>query len=209
MARARKLELGEATRRSLAAKKNPVLLDVPPGRFLTAEGTGDPATEGFTRAVGAIFGVAWTVKMTGKAAGKDFKVGALEGLWWGGGPEDGPRKRRTWRWKLLLRVPDSVGAADVRRAAGVLAARGRDGTGVRVERFAEGRAVQVLHVGPYADEPATLERLEAYARGEGLAFTGPHHELYLSDPRRTAPSRLRTILRHAVRPIARRVRRAA
>ncbi len=90
-------------------------------------------------------------------------------------------------------------AADVKRAAAALAAKGRDASGVALEPFAEGRAVQVLHVGPYADEPATLARLEAFASDEGFAFTGPHHEIYLSDPRRTAPAKLRTILRHAVR----------
>ena len=126
-----------------------------------------------------------------------------EGLWWGGGPGDAAEQRKAWRWKLLMRVPDFVAVADVRRAAAALAARGRDGAGVALETFARGRAVQVLHLGPYANEPATLARLEAFATEAGLAFTGPHHEIYLSDPTRTAPARLRTILRHAVRKASR------
>jgi hypothetical protein len=189
----------DAIPRSLAATRAPVLVEVPPGKFLSVEGTGDPGGDAFRAAVGAVYGVAWTVKMACKPSGKDFKVGALEGLWWGGGPGDSAALRRAWRWRLLLRVPDFVGGADVRRARAALAAKGRTAGGVRLARFSEGRAVQVLHVGPYADEPATLARLEAFARGEGLAFTGPHHEIYLSDPHRTAPARLRTILRHAVR----------
>ena len=199
MAAARKLGLEQANRISLAARAAPALVDVPPGTFLTVEGRGDPASDAFRRAIGAMYGVAWTVKMSGKPRGRDFKVGALEGLWWGGAPGDAPAKRRRWRWKLLMRVPDFVRSADVRRAAAALAARGRDGSGVAVERYAEGRAAQVLHVGPYADEPATLARLEAFVREAGLALDGAHHEIYLSDPTRTAPARLRTILRHAVR----------
>lgn len=203
MATTRGLDLETANRNSFAATREPTRLSVPPGKFLVVEGTGDPGGKAFSRAIGAIYGIAWTVKMTGKPAGKDFKVSALEALWWGGGPRDGAAKRRTWRWKLLMRVPTFVRAADVARAAKALAANGRDGSGVALERLAEGSAVQVLHVGPYADEPATLERLEAFAHEEGLSFQGAHHEIYLSDPRRTAPAKLRTILRHAVRKAAR------
>ncbi len=196
-----KLGFEAANRISLAATREPALVDVPAGRFLACEGTGDPSGDAFHAAIGAIYGVARTVKMTGKKEDprRDFKVSALEGLWWGGAPTDSAARRRRWRWKLLLRVPDLVGAADVRRARAALAAKGRSAGAVALERFAEGRAVQVLHVGPYADEPATLARLEAFAREQGLAFDGPHHEIYLSDPTRTAPARLRTILRHAVR----------
>ena len=209
MATARKLDLQSANRISFGAKTAPGLVDVPPGTFLALEGRGDPNGEAFHRGIGAIYGTAWTVKMSGKAEGRDFKVGALEGLWWGGAPGDGAAKRRRWRWKLLMRVPDFVRASDVRRAAAALAAKGRDARGVALERFSEGRAAQVLHVGPYADEPATLARLEAFVRDAGLDFDGAHHEIYLSDPSRTAPARLRTILRHAVRERAagRRVRR--
>ena len=199
----KKLDLADANRVSFAARKDPAIVDVPRGKFLAAEGTGDPGSEAFHCAIGAIYGVAWTIKMTGKKDGKDFKVGALEGLWWGGGPGDDAEQRKAWRWKLLMRVPDFVAAADVRRAAAALAARGRDGAGVALETFAQGRVVQVLHTGPYADEPATLARLEAFATEAGLAFTGPHHEIYLSDPTRTAPAKLRTILRHPVRKAAR------
>jgi len=201
MAIARTPDLEAANRSSLAATREPAVLDVPPGRFLVAEGTGDPSGEAFHAAIGAIYGVAWTVKMTGKRedARRDFKVGALEGLWWGGAPGDSAAKRRRWRWKLLIRVPGFVTTADVRRARAALAAKGRAAGDVGLERFAEGRAVQVLHVGPYADEPETLARLEAFAREQGLAFDGAHHEIYLSDPTRTAPAKLRTILRHAVR----------
>ncbi len=120
--------------------------------------------------------------MTGKKDGKDFKVGALEGLWWGGGPGDDAEQRKAWRWKLLMRVPEFVRAADVKRAAAALAARGRDGAGVALETFAQGRVVQVLHTGPYADEPATSARLEAFATEAGLAFTAPRYLPLGPDP---------------------------
>jgi hypothetical protein len=106
----------------------------------------------------------------------------------------------TLRWKLLIRVPGFVREKDLSVATAALAARGRGASPrVRLERIEEGRCVQALHVGPYATEPTTLERMTAFAHGEGLALRGRHHEIYLSDPRRVEPARLRTILRARVK----------
>lgn len=192
-------------RPDLAATPEPALLRVPPARCVAVDGEGEPGGERFQRALRALYGVAWTVKMARKPAGKPGAIGPLEGLWWGLEPGRRPVPRSRWRWKLFLRVDPPVGARELEAAARSLEARGRgDGTGdVRLEVLREGACVQALHVGPYADEPATVRRMEAFARERKLAFAGPHHEIYLSDPRRTAPSRLRTILRHPVRPVRR------
>ena len=183
-----------------AMPKEPALVTVRPGRYLTATGVGAPGSAEFQAKLGALYGHAYTIKFARKkAGGEDFKVGVLEGLWWvpGGATWLSAPKGR-WRWKLLIRVPESVRADDVRAARAALRAKGRPATGVRLETIAEGPSVQVLHVGPYADEPRTIARMDAYARAEHLRFRGRHHEIYLSDPRRVTAARLRTILRHPV-----------
>jgi hypothetical protein len=111
------------------------------------------------------------------------------------------QSRSRWRWKVLIRMPAFVTAADVQAARKHLRARGKGKAvaQVRLERLAEGRCVQMLHVGPYADEGPTMDAMLAFAKAKGLRFTGKHHEIYRSDPRRVKPAKLRTILRHPVR----------
>ena len=181
------------------APREPALVTVGPGRYLTISGTGDPSGDDFRDAVGGLYACAYTIKFAKKAKRRDFKVAMLEALWWAaGGARAALQPRSTWQWKLLLRVPPTVSPADVAAAIATLREKGRPAPAVRLETIAEGRAVQALHVGPYADEPATLEKMGAFARDHHLRFRGAHHEIYLSDPRRVAPSRLRTILRHPV-----------
>ena len=198
-----KLDLLKRYRAEYVTPRTPVLLTIGPAKYLAFEGKGAPAGAPFQVAIGALYAVAFTIKMTRKAAGKtDYKVAWLEGLWWG------PDRRRPlsvpapkdWRWKLLIRTPAFVTARDLARAQRALRAKGKvpEVVKVRLETIREGRCVQMLHVGPYDREPATLERMRAFAAERGYAFRGVHHEVYFSDPRRTAPSKLRTILRHPV-----------
>ena len=107
----------------------------------------------------------------------------------------------SWRWKLLIRVPSFICDRMLKATAARLKAKGKPDppVEVRLETLKEGRCVQVLHTGPYASEPATIARMKAFAEGKGLSFAGTHHEIYLSDPRRVAPEKLRTILRMPVR----------
>ena len=130
----------------------------------------------------------------------------LEGLWWGRS-ELGDftlEPRAEWNWKILIRVPDDVAAAELDSARDALAAKGMAAgvPRVKLERFTEGLCLQALHVGPYASERSTIDRLLAFAHEHGLAFAGCHHEIYLSDARRVAPAKLRTILRVAVADVA-------
>jgi hypothetical protein len=183
------------------APRNPALVRVGPARYLSVSGRGDPSGPGFGAAVGALYGVAHTIKMAKQAAKKDYVVAKLEGLWWGGRRGklliDSPR--RTWRWKVLIRVPTFVTASNLARAKRELVRRGKSGGTVRLESLREGRVVQLLHVGPYDREHESLGRMKAFARAQGVRLAGRHHEIYLSDPRRVAPARLRTILRRPVR----------
>jgi hypothetical protein len=139
------------------------------------------------------------------AGGQDYKVCQLEGLWWadGSSADFTAVPRDQWRWKLLIRVPDFIGQADLDQAKAALRDKGKPPAfeSVRLETIEEGPCVQMLHVGPYAEEPATLALMRQFAAAGGLEFRGPHHEIYLSDPRRVPPERLRTILRMPVEPL--------
>ena len=136
--------------------------------------------------------------MTRKFAGQDYKVCHLEGLWWG---FEEMERQDTWRWKLLIRVPDFISGGDLKAAAAALKKKGKGElpVEVRLETLKEGRCVQVLHTGPYSDEGSTMARMKAVAESNGLSFAGAHHEIYLSDPRRVVPEKLRTILRMPVK----------
>ncbi len=201
---AAKLDLYKLHAAEYVTPKRPALVATRPGRYLTITGTGEPGGPAFTERVGALYAVAYTIKMGKKKLGQDYKVAGLEGLWWARGGSAGmmAKRREDWRWKLLIRVPDFVKERCVTMAAAMLAARGKGKAvgKVKLERIAEGRCVQMLHVGPYAAEPATVEAMMAFAAESGLRPTGYHHEIYLSDPRRVRPEKLRTILRHPVVP---------
>ena len=176
--------------------KQPVLVKIGPAKYLAIEGQGQPGSPLFQAQIGALMGAAWTIKMTRKFAGKgDFKVCALEGQFWNFGSG-----QPSMDWKLLIRVPAFVTATGLKAAVAALREKGKGAeTGnLRLETIKEGQCIQVLHVGPYNRECETIARMEAFANEHGLAFRGLHHELYLSDPRRVPPERLRTILRHPV-----------
>jgi hypothetical protein len=187
--------------------KAPVIVEVPDLAFLMLDGRGDPdSSEAYQAALQALYGAAYTLKFTLKKAdpGRDFKVAPLEGLWWTGGEppslDDLQSERGAWNWTMMIAVPDEVTAAEVAAAADA-AARRRPlpAAGlVRLERFAEGEAAQVMHIGPYAEEAPTIARLHEFVAEQGYELRGRHHEIYLGDPRRTAPERLKTVLRHPV-----------
>jgi len=141
--------------------------------------------------------------MTSKFAGRDYKVCHLEGLWWGKrkGGDFMQLPRSQWNWELMIRVPEFVTQRHVAEALAALQQKGKgeQADQVKLKRLDEDRCVQVLHVGPYTDEPETIAAMKAFADEHGLTCHGLHHEIYLPDPRRVAPQRLRTILRQPVR----------
>jgi len=196
---AAKLDLYRLHKAEYVAPRSPVLITVKPGRYLTIAGTGDPDGPAFGEAMGALYAMAFTIKMAKKAAGRDYKVAGPEGLWWGAGKGklliDTPPS--TWRWKLMMRLPGFVAPRDRAAAVRQLIARGKVPIvrKVKVETLREGRCVQALHVGPYREEHETIDRMMEFARARRLVPRGKHHEIYLSDPRRVAPTKLRTILR--------------
>ncbi len=196
-----KIDLYKLHKSEYVTPREPAIVAVKAARYLTVEGQGEPDAA-FGEAIGALFQVAYTIKMARKAEGRDYKVSAVEALWWTADPSrslcDTPKTG--WCWKLLVRVPEFIGERDRKAALAMLAKKGKDGRArdVRIETIREGKSVQALHVGPYSAEGPLIERMLAFAREQGLAPSGPHHEIYLSDPRRVPPARLRTILRQPV-----------
>ncbi|MEV5708008.1 GyrI-like domain-containing protein [Actinoallomurus sp. NPDC052274] len=181
------------------------LVDVPTQRFIAVDGHGDPNTSAdYARAVEALYAVAYTIKFTSKnALGRDFVVGPLEGLWWSDRPEVFiTRAKDAWHWRMLISQPDWITddlIDEARQAA--LTKKGLPTIAqVRRETLTEGTSAQVLHIGPYDDEGPVLARLHhEYLAANDLRMTGHHHEIYLGDPRRAEPAKLRTIIRQPVR----------
>ena len=204
MAAAEKLDLYKRHKAEYVARKKPVLVEVGPAKYLTIVGTAPPEGTEFQARIQAMYSTAFTIKMTRKFAGKgDYKVCHMEGLWWSGRKTtdflEVPKSQ--WKWKLLIRVPDFITDRDLTEAKQALRKKAKppEFEQVALEQIAEGRCVQMLHVGPYSREHETIAQMHAFAEAEGLRIHGRHHEIYLSDPRRVPPERLRTILRHPVR----------
>ena len=187
--------------------KHPAIVEAPELAFLMLDGRGDPgASQTYQDALQALYSVSYTLKFTLRKADpeRDCKVAPLEGLWWGDVEKPSLAElqddRDSWNWRMMIPLPDEVTAAEVAAAADA-AARQRPlpaVAGVRLERFAEGLAAQIMHVGPYSEEAPTIERLHAFVAEQGYELRGRHHEIYLGDPRRTAPERLKTVIRHPV-----------
>jgi len=180
-----------------------VEVEVPGLPFLMIDGRGAPESEEYAAAVAALYSVSYGLKFASKVNRRvDYVVGPLEGLWWTE-PESAfaTTPREHWRWTMMIRQPDFIEAADVE--AGIERARHKTPSvmGLRFQRWREGRSVQILHIGPYADEGPTIARLHSeYLPDHGLVEVGHHHEIYLSDPRRSAPAKWRTVLRQPVAP---------
>ncbi|QYF75499.1 GyrI-like domain-containing protein [Cryobacterium sp. PAMC25264] len=198
--------------RALYAPKNREWerVTVPPQRFLAVDGHGDPNTSpAYTEAVEALYAVAYTVKFASKRAGRDLVVGPLEGLWYADDASVfSARDKDAWSWTMLISQPDWVSDAHIGEA--IAAARAKAATKkkplpaldrLRVEALDEGLCEQVLHVGSYDDETPVLARLHGEVLpAAGMRERGRHHEVYLGDPRRVAPDKLRTVLRQPVAP---------
>ena len=181
------------------------IVDVPPLDFLMVDGCGDPNTStAYREAIEALYSASYAIRAVTKSRlGRVHTVGPLEGLW---SAKDlavfRTRDKDAWEWTMMIAQPEWITADLVDEALSAAKKKRRPGLDrIRFERYAEGRSVQILHVGPYDDEGPTLERLHGdFLPANGLAPTGRHHEIYLSDARRTEPARLKTILRQPIGP---------
>lgn len=185
----------------------PEIVDVPPALFVMVDGEGDPnrSTE-FQESIGALYSIAYGLKFLLKKTGVEYRVSPLEGLWWAPDMKVFNLERKAaYRWTLMIALPDQVSAREFEEVRHD--ARKRHPSAAleqaRLERFHEGVAAQIMHIGPYATEGTTIARLHAFIADHGYTFNGlvqKHHEIYLGDPRRAAPEKLKTIIRQPIRP---------
>lgn len=183
------------------ASSAPRLVEVPTTKYLSITGRGAPGGGTFTEAMNALYAVAYTIKMARKKVGTQFKIAKLEGLWWADQPgKVVPDSPEEWNWQLLIKVPEAVTNGEVAAAAKLLRERGKSPMvdSVVIAELTEGQCVQAMHIGPYANEKETIARMREFAEEKGMQFNGRHHEIYIGDPKRAAPDRLRTILRMPV-----------
>jgi hypothetical protein len=200
---AAKLDLYVLHKDEYITPKTPQFVKIKSAKYLAIIGKGEPGGEVFTAKLGALYNVTFTIKMAQKFAGNDYKVCKLEGLWWTDKSNYafGTVPRNEWNWKLMIRTPDFITERHLKDAAASLLAKGKsaDVSEVQLEKINEGLCVQMLHIGPYDEESASIAMMKAFAEQKGKTFHGLHHEIYLSDPRRVAPKKLKTILRMPVR----------
>jgi hypothetical protein len=188
--------------------KQVVEVDVPAMNFLMIDGKGDPNTAPeYKEAVEALYGLSYTLKFASKKTlGIDYSVMPLEGLWWMEdmgqryGEIDFTADKNRWLWTMLIMQPDPITPAMVEAARDELFRKKAPPAldKVRFERFHEGLSAQIMHLGPYSAEKPTIDRIHAYIAEHG-ELTGRHHEIYLGDPRRTQPEKLRTVIRQPMR----------
>lgn len=186
--------------------KQVTVIDIPPLHYLMVDGTGNPNTsQAYQDAVGALYGLAYTLKFMLKkdsAHPVDYPVMALEGLWWVEDMRDFSVERKDdWLWTMMIMQPDVVTPALVEQAREQAILKKGDLPAmhqVRLETFTEGLCAQIMHIGPYAAEAPTMEKLHGYIHENGYRLRGKHHEVYLSDPRKSAPERMKTVLRQPI-----------
>lgn len=195
-----------------APKSTPKIVTVPPMSFAAVRGRGDPNEGGgaYQQAVAVLYAVAYTIRMSYKGSHSiegfyEYVVPPLEGFW----QQDGClgvdyTRKSAFRWLSVIRLPEFVTAADFAWAVEEAARKKKlDCSSAEFLTLDEGLCVQILHIGPYDDEPASVAKMDAYVRENGyvtdLSDTRLHHEIYLSDPRRSTPEKQRTILRHPIR----------
>lgn len=186
--------------------KNFEVVDVPLMKFLMVDGHGDPNTaQSYADAVEALYAVAYKMKFTSKKeTGRDYVVPPLEGLWWAEDMDtfNVSRDKSAWDWTMMIMTPDWVtrpmfaGAVEAVQKSKILSALEK----IRLESYHEGLSVQILHIGSYDEEGPTISRLHhEYMPENGLQENGKHHEIYLSDPRKVSPEKLKTVLRQPVK----------
>lgn len=192
--------------------KKPGIIQVPPMNFIAVRGKGDPNEEEgeYATAVSLLYAIAYTIRMSYKTDYKikgffEYVVPPLEGFWWMDGIKGVDYSRKDlFQWISAIRLPDFVGKEDLAWAISEATRKKKqDFSKVEYMTYDEGLCVQCMHIGPYDDEPATVKLMHEYADSQGytvdITETRHHHEIYLSDPRKTDPAKLKTIIRHPIK----------
>ncbi|MHB8086886.1 MAG: GyrI-like domain-containing protein [Anaerolineaceae bacterium] len=188
-----------------SAKENSII-DIPPLTYIMVDGHGDPNTSPvYVEAIQTLYSLAYTLKFHCKTAlEKDFTVMGLEGLWWV--PDMGSfstAKKSDWDWTMMILQPDFITPALFEEAKSKSVAKGKAPLAdiARLETYHEGTSVQIMYFGPYADEGPTIAKMHAYAFEQGYVLDGKHHEIYMSDVRKVAPEKNKTIIRQPIKKL--------
>lgn len=211
---AKKIDLRKELGRLYAPSAKKVeIVTVPEFGFVMLGGQLKPgespgASQEFREAMMALYGVAYTLKFMSKLRKRnpiDYPLMALEGLWWVESGEFDFAKKEVWNWQLMIMQPKHITESMVQAALRQLKEKKGNPAldRMRFETFHEGLCIQIMHLGPYSEEPQTIERMKTFTQENGFSLRGKHHEIYLGDPRRAKPEKLRTILRHPVEKNAR------
>lgn len=189
----------------------PTLVDVPPANYIAVSGTGNPNDEGseYKDSIGLLYGIAFTIKMSKKGGRQikgyfDYVVPPLEGLWWSENGEVNNAHKEAFHFISMIRLPEFVTRADFDWAVAEATRKKKtDFSKVEFFHYEEGRCVQCMHIGPFDSEPITIGKMKAFAEQQGLSIAiddvSRHHEIYLSDPRKTAADKLKTVIRYPVK----------
>ncbi len=185
------------------------IVEVPPQNYACIDGTGNPNDNlDFQAAIEALYDIGYVLKATRKKAGleSDYKIGPLEALWLSDQEDfdwSNDTKTPAWRWVLMISQPAFIAKSEFTAAIYQLSLKKPNPAIAKLylKQLDEGTVVQIMHVGPCSAEGPNIKAMHAYAEEQGYQLTGQHHEIYLSDPRRAKPEKLRTLLRHPVRPI--------
>ena len=189
----------------------PTLVDVPPANYIAISGTGNPNDEGseYKDSIGLLYGIAFTIKMSNKGGRQiegyfDYVVPPLEGLWWSENGEVNYAHKEAFHFISMIRLPEFVTRADFDWAVAEATRKKKtDFSKVEFFHYEEGRCVQCMHIGPFDSEPITIGKMKAFAEQQGLSIemddVRRHHEIYLSDPRKTAADKLKTVIRYPVK----------
>lgn len=198
-----KLDLTKLFKQYYTATAIPELVTIEKGLFVTITGKGDPNGAAFGEATAALYAVAYGIKFSSKQKDRDFTVSKLEGFWWVDDNSVDPLTvpRDQWHYELAIRLPDDVTRQQFSEAV-ISAEKKKKSVFIRevdFKHFEEGLCIQLLHTGPFSEEPISLKKMEDFMHQQGLQMNGRHHEIYLSDYRKVAPEKLKTILRHPVK----------
>ncbi|MFW9865753.1 MAG: GyrI-like domain-containing protein [Candidatus Thorarchaeota archaeon] len=179
-------------------------VDIPEMQFLMIDGMGSPGdSQEYQEALEVLYPLAFRTKFLSKAKGKDYVVPPLEGLWWADNMEDfkeGNRDR--WQWTMMIMQPDWITQKMINEAKAIVKEKKPELSEllpkVRLEKYIEGKAAQIMHIGPYSEEGPTVQRVHDFIMSVGGKFDGrtnKHHEIYLSDPRKANPVTMKTVIR--------------
>ncbi|MNQ00865.1 Bacterial transcription activator, effector binding domain [compost metagenome] len=205
-----KLDLTKTDKIYYKAKTTPEIVFIEKANYISLTGKGDPSGKDFSEKIQALYTTAYVIKFMQKAMNNDFVVPKLEALWGFDNEkyasvsmDEAPQKipRSEWNYRIMIRMPDFVTQEQTEEAIMIAVNKKQNALAKTIEFFEmeEGKVIQILHIGPFETEPQTLKKIQEFSTENNLLQNGLHHEIYLSDFRKTAPEKLKTILREPVK----------